>query len=75
MMWQMAIQDLVCGHGVWCWLAFARGSAAARAAVAGWRRRVAERQELLALDGRMRRDAGIGPCELHAALRKPLWRA
>ncbi len=56
-------------------LALRRTAGLAGTAMSTWMRRATERQELLALDWRMRRDARIGPCELHKAVRKPLWRA
>ena len=79
-MLQMAIQDLVFGQGACEAMHLARlvlrqAAAVAQGAATRVSRRVTERRELRALDGRMRRDARIGPCEAHALLRQPLWHA
>jgi uncharacterized protein YjiS (DUF1127 family) len=76
----MAIQDLVCGQGTreamhLARLVLRRAAAVAQSAATWVLRRATERRELRALDGRMLRDARIGPCEAHALLRQPLWHA
>jgi uncharacterized protein YjiS (DUF1127 family) len=76
----VAIQDLVCGQGARETVHLARlvlrqAAAAAQGAAARLLRRAMERRELRTLDGRMLRDARIGPCEAHALLQQPLWHA
>ena len=43
--------------------------------VSEWTRREAERRELRSLDWRMRRDIGIGSCEIRRVAGAPFWRA
>jgi uncharacterized protein YjiS (DUF1127 family) len=53
----------------------ARALDAACTMVSTWIRRGAERRELRALDWRMRRDIGLGPCEIGRLAGLPSWRA
>ena len=48
---------------------------AAWTVVSKWIRREVERRELRALDWRMRRDIGLGSCEIERAAGAPFWRA
>ncbi len=57
------------------WIALRDGRGAAKRAVRLAHRRLMERRELDALDGGMQRDVGLGPAEVQALLRKPLWHA
>jgi uncharacterized protein YjiS (DUF1127 family) len=43
--------------------------------VSNWIRREIESRELRALDWRMRRDIGLGQCEIERAAGAPFWRA
>lgn len=77
-MLQSAIQAVICGQDLrhlagMAWIALRQG--AAQRALRLAHRRAVERRELEALDGRMQRDAGLGPSEVQALLRKPLWQA
>ncbi|WP_236037751.1 hypothetical protein [Belnapia arida] len=75
-----SVQTLICGQDLrqlayLAWIALREGAGAAQRAMRLAYRRAVERRELDALDGRMQRDAGLGPPEVQALLRKPLWRA
>ncbi|MBL6458234.1 hypothetical protein JMJ55_23125 [Belnapia sp. T6] len=77
-MLQSAIQTMICGQDLrhlahMAWIALRQGTGAAQRAVRLAHRRAVERRELDALDGRMQRDVGLGPSEVQALLRKPLW--
>lgn len=43
--------------------------------VSKWIRREVERRELRSLDWRMRRDIGLGSCEIECVAGAPFWRA
>jgi uncharacterized protein YjiS (DUF1127 family) len=80
MILQMAIQTMICGRDLrrlarTTWIALRDGKGAAKRAIRLAHRRLMERRELDALDGRMQRDVGLGSAEVQALLRKPLWHA
>jgi hypothetical protein len=76
----LTIRNLVRGQGArdatyMAWPMLWRGVALVRSRVVLARRRAAERRKPQALDGRLRRDAGIGPLEVRALARRSLWHA
>jgi uncharacterized protein YjiS (DUF1127 family) len=80
MMLQSAIQAMICGQDLHplahvAWIASRAGAGAVPRGMRLAHQRAAERRELGALDGGMQRDAGLGPPEVRALLRKPLWHA